>query len=287
MIVRGIGAGAGPTGLNVQVLPFDKRPDFDPAKMTPGKIVWYAKRIFATIYGSWDVSDHPCSIDAQSRALYLKPYGDPEYYPGGGGDHDIHVKITDSAGRPLAGAGLAFTSDGVGNLMPPNATVTRRDTEAPHGWGSLPIWAPSYPPDNLGPWAVTKLSEVSAADVIHGIGMWNGHHTSVFIHYEAIPWSEIQPGYATLADALHGEAQRHQVIHFNPGAALQAAADAAGFGINSEEFDLEFDGVRYRAQRSEKLRAEADGRVRVRVHYCRMDDWGRVMYEEWFANSRV
>ena len=72
-----------------------------------------------------------------------------------------------------------------------------------------------------------------------------------------------------------------------PAEDLDRAARAVVAALHSEEFDLAFNGVRYRAQRSEKLRIEADGRLRVRVHYCRMDDWGRVMYEEWFANSRV
>ena len=57
-----------------------------------------------------------------------------------------------------------------------------------------------------------------------------------------------------------------------PAEDLDRAARAVVAALHSEEFDLEFDGVRYRAQRSEKLRAEADGRMRVRVRYCRIGD---------------
>lgn len=79
---------------------------------------------------------------------------------------------------------------------------------------------------------------------------------------------------ATLAQALLAEADRRQVLHFNPQAALQKQVFADGFVPNSPEFDLTFDGVNYIGQRAENLRTGE-----VRVYHVRVGDWDAVAYE--------
>jgi hypothetical protein len=78
---------------------------------------------------------------------------------------------------------------------------------------------------------------------------------------------------ATLREALLAEAAKRQVIQFNPKAALQQRIFAEGLVPNSPEFEIEFDGVRYAAQRAEHL---ATGEVRV--YYVKIGDWGNVAY---------
>ena len=79
---------------------------------------------------------------------------------------------------------------------------------------------------------------------------------------------------ATLAQALLAEADRRQVLQFNPDAALQKHVFADGFVPNSPEFDLTFDGVKYIGQRAENLRTGE-----VRVYHVRVGDWDAVAYE--------
>lgn len=78
---------------------------------------------------------------------------------------------------------------------------------------------------------------------------------------------------ATLQSALLAEADRRQVIEFNPDAALQKRIFADDFVPNSPEFEVEFGDVRYVAQRAENL---ASGEVRV--YYARSGNWRYVQY---------
>ena len=82
------------------------------------------------------------------------------------------------------------------------------------------------------------------------------------------------PPAATLQEALLTEAERRQVIQFNPNASLQRRIFADGFVPNSPEFELEHGGVRYVGQRAENL---ASGEVRV--YYVRLGDWSNVAYQ--------
>ena len=82
-----------------------------------------------------------------------------------------------------------------------------------------------------------------------------------------------EPG-ETLEQALLAEAQRRQVIEFNPNAALQKQIFAAGFVPNSPEFELSHEGIAYVAQRTENLETGE-----VRVYYVPVGDWGNIAYE--------
>lgn len=82
-----------------------------------------------------------------------------------------------------------------------------------------------------------------------------------------------EPG-TTLAQAMLAEADRRQVIEFNPDAALQKRIFAEGFVPNSPEFDLTYQGAQYIGQRAENLQTGE-----VRVYHVRVGDWGNVAYE--------
>jgi hypothetical protein len=76
-----------------------------------------------------------------------------------------------------------------------------------------------------------------------------------------------------LAERLIAAAAEAQVIQFNPNAALQKRIFADGFVPNSPEFEIDFDDVRYVAQRAEHLKTG-----KVRVYYVPEGDWTRVSY---------
>ena len=79
----------------------------------------------------------------------------------------------------------------------------------------------------------------------------------------------------TLHEAILSEAERQQVMQFNPNAALQRMIFAAGYTPNSTEFEIEHDGTRYVAQRAEHLASGS-----VRVYYAKLGDWGNVKFIE-------
>ena len=83
--------------------------------------------------------------------------------------------------------------------------------------------------------------------------------------------SPVASGVPSAASDLLNEAERRQVIQFNPGAALQKRVFGDGFVPNSAEFRLTVGGVEYAGQRAEHL-----GSGRVRVYYVRVGDWGAV-----------
>ena len=78
-----------------------------------------------------------------------------------------------------------------------------------------------------------------------------------------------------LAQELLAAAEEAQVMQFNPSAALQKRIFADGLVPNSPEFEIDFDGVRYVAQRAEHL---ATGKVRV--YYVPKGNWSLVSYVE-------
>lgn len=297
-----IGRGAGPDGLNLQVIPFRERLDFDAAKMLPSSLVWLVRDVFTTHNGNWEVETQAAiksarvsqaerreeneavlagalfGIDQWARDAYLFPPSDARYCTEGGADHDILVCVQGPDGARLQHAGVAFASDGPAWLQPPTDPehVTVQDTKA-HGWCNVSMYASSlsYPPA-LGPWTVAKLSEVGASDLVTGMGLPWKWHVSTFIVYQAVRWDSLQPAYTSLDEALHGEAQAHQVIQFNPSAALQARVFSDGFAPNSSEFPLSFGGVDYVAQRAEHL---ATGECRA--YYCKVGHYDVVRFVEW------
>ncbi|MEZ4770898.1 MAG: hypothetical protein R2844_21080 [Caldilineales bacterium] len=90
---------------------------------------------------------------------------------------------------------------------------------------------------------------------------------------EPVPTPDPEPA-ETLEQALLAEAQRRQVIEFNPNAALQKQIFAAGFVPNSPEFELSHQGIAYVAQRAENLQTGE-----VRVYYVPVGDWGNIAYQ--------
>jgi len=110
-------------------------------------------------------------------------------------------------------------------------------------------------------------------------------------HTQVLGYSEVDPGVASnpagvdmevfragIADCLLqaelvAQAQAHQVIQFNPTAALQERIFAHDFVPNSGEFDMAVGNAVYRAQRAEHLQSGE-----VRVYYVRVPHWSNVEF---------
>jgi len=96
-----------------------------------------------------------------------------------------------------------------------------------------------------------------------------GHHS----YYVVFQRTSAGGGGQTLAAMLLAEGELHQVIQFNPDAALQKCIFADGFVPNSPEFALTIDGVNYICQRAEHM-----GSGEVRVYHVIVGDWGNVQF---------
>ena len=291
---------SGATTIGITVVPLEQRSDFDPARMRPDSLVWKAIAVFTTLGGSWEVDPEQrrqvaiqaenaaavieeeaggilFGIEQWARDAYLFPPDHPKYLTEGGAERNILVCVQGPDGERLAGAGVAFTSDGIQWLQPPGEdNVVLKNTKA-HGWGDVEMYASSIcRPPVPGPWSVTKLSEVNASDLVTGMGMPWLWHVSQFIVYRAMRWDEYQGQALTLFDALKSAAQAYQVLQLNPGAALQRHIFGSGEVPTSPEFDLAYGGVNYRCQRSEDL-----GTGMVACHFCVIPNWDQIDTVTW------
>jgi hypothetical protein len=275
---RRIGKGAGPDGLALTIIPIWDRSDFDASVMRPETEVSVVKDVWCTFNGDWNVKEEDrFGIDAWARQNppngYYRAPSDPLYNDDAGGDHHILMMVEDAAGVPCPGAGFAATSDGAWWLQPPvNTNHVIPLVAKAHGWANLGMYASSlsYPP-TPGPWSITRLGW---SEQIVGFGMPYKLHVSIFCVFKTVRWSDIQATtYPTLQAQVIDQADRHQLIQFNPTAALQKAIFAAGFVPNGPEFETVRDGVRFIAQRAEQL-----GTGEVRAYFVRVGDWGNVTY---------
>ncbi len=128
----------------------------------------------------------------------------------------------------------------------------------------------------FGPFYHAWVLSSAPSDCLSKTGMMGGtdHQGPMYGIWVLTPTA---PAYATLRDALLGEAAKHWAIELNPAASLQGAILATGvpaFCPTSAEFDVTFGGVDYVAQAAEHL-----GNGTVRVYYCPKSDYNRIRYE--------
>jgi N-acetyl-anhydromuramyl-L-alanine amidase AmpD len=132
---------------------------------------------------------------------------------------------------------------------------------------------------------VLALMKVRVAAACKRLGL---EYTRVLGHREIDPDRKSDPVgvssmddfRASIADLLLQEAlltasTTHQLMRFNPTASLQRQIFADHFAPNSDEFEVQFNGATYRAQRAEDL-----GTGKVRLYYCKVPDWWNVLYVE-------
>ena len=77
----------------------------------------------------------------------------------------------------------------------------------------------------------------------------------------------------SLEQILFAEADRRQAVAFNREAALQKRIFADGFVPSSPEFEVQFGGIRYLAQRAEQLTSGE-----VRAYYAELGRWDQIAY---------
>lgn len=247
--------------------------------------VFIIKNAFTTLNGSWEPSiepDNPYTIEQWARDAYLRPWDAPDVFDDAGGDHHLFFRFENADGSPRVMSGSKWAgrraqawTDGYDKLLDPgysNYMLAWPKTRS--GWGNYALFQHYYPGQGQqGPWCIKPFGP---AETAVGIGMPNNWHVSTFVIWTTVPrdeWEGQTPGYSSLKEALAKEAQKAQVIQFNPKAALQRAIFAANFVPNSPEFDLEYNRVAYRAQRAEHLRTGE-----VRVYFAMVGQWDIV---EW------
>lgn len=109
------------------------------------------------------------------------------------------------------------------------------------------------------------------SDAFWGAGLpWNRHVCFAVVFQRTI-YRAAPAG--TLDEVLLARGQEEQVIQFNPGASLQRRIFADGLVPNSPEFDVEFGGVSYVAQRAEHLQTGE-----VRIYYAPTANYNQVAF---------
>jgi hypothetical protein len=187
------------------------------------------------------------------------------------GKHTISVDIVDEQGRRLNGARVWHGW--------PTHRLPEYDerVQAAVFGAQLAEWALYADFDAWtvpGPYWVQPAD--GKADIFWGAGLpWKRHvcFTLVFQRtiYKADP---VLPPATTLAEALLVAGEAAQVMQLNKDASLQKVLFADGFVPTSPEFNVEFQGSSFVAQRAEHL-----GSGEVRVYYCQVGNWGDVRFE--------
>lgn len=227
---RRIAPGAGPQGLNLQILPLHERADFRASDMRPDDLVFVLVDLWTTFNGSWDVGAQPApyGVVQWARQDYLFPPSHPRYNPDGGGDHHLFGMTFDPLGNPYPEAGVVFAPNGAIHLQPPvdPGQVILRTPSGAHGFANIPIWnniptgvrsadmepepLPEPTPEELAIYA--ELSQRTAenieaqsipgwswakfgmADIVQGGGLPNNWHVSTFAVWRAMTWRDYSGG---------------------------------------------------------------------------------------------
>lgn len=193
------------------------------------------------------------------------------------------------------GPAVAKAQTGNGNLPTPNQPVAFSYPDPANPDPALPLLPVS--PHN---WTTRGVIQRTNGDGMTGFGLGNsyGGFYSMWV-VSSVPsdllthfgmkggtnhrgplhgvWllQPVEPTHTNLREALLWNAERSQVIQFNPTAAIQKRIFADGFVPNSPEFTLTYDGTHYVCQRAESLSTGM-----VRVYFAILDRWDHVFYEE-------
>jgi hypothetical protein len=172
--------------------------------------------------------------------------------------------------------GSNFMVDAAGDKTKPmqKPVEVRRLGEADLAEWLYPVVAPD------GTWAFTPAQndlvwEVRTVDAVKGID--SGWHRMDLRQRQMkleFRWTPVE--YASLQDAVRGEAEKHDVLSINPSAALCKAGAALGLWPTSNEFDFTYNGVAYRGQRFRDPASDA-----VTAIYCVVGDWANLQVESW------
>lgn len=164
--------------------------------------------------------------------------------------------------------GLAVEQDTIaadGRTSRPGATViVRRDED------TSPITETVS--DDTGWWHVEHLALVEGEQTVR-FRAQDGDEVSPVVSRQVTCTPAAAPPEKDLHTVLVEEGEAHQVIQFNPDAALQKRIFADGFVPNSPEFTVEHDETAYVAQRAEHLDTGD-----VRIYYVPVGDWSNVEY---------
>ncbi len=198
------------------------------------------------------------------------------------GQHNAFIDILDENGQPLRDPNLRAGWSWEGRQPGEDAPLQPLDKRLNEPAGNVPlfkgalleVWIsdPAAPSDH-----VTRLSTdhpdepTPDGDIFNSIG-----HHSYYVVFQRTPargGGGGGGGESTLERTLLAEGELHQVIQFNPDAALQKRIFADGFVPNSPEFALTFEGVPYICQRAEHM-----GTGEVRVYHVIVGDWGNVQF---------
>jgi len=167
--------------------------------------------------------------------------------------------------------GRNFMVDAAGNEVKPmqkEVEVRWHTEEDPANWIYPEVAADgtwSFTPAQItGYWLVRAVDPVRQID--------SGWHYIELDHQEMkmeFRWTPIQ--YASLPEALHDEAEKNDLLAVNPNAALCKAGAARGLWPTSNEFDLNYEGVAYRAQRFRNPKNDV-----ITVLFCVVGDWANI-----------
>lgn len=159
--------------LNLQVIPFEARPDKE--RFTSGPY-YRIKEVFTTREGSWEPGGTLLgSIDAWAPAEWWQG----AKWKGAGGARHSFIMVLDQQGNPIKGKGLYWFK---GPMTPDFDPSDKRDAWD-DGTENIPLYD-SYMPER-GERGSYSCSTVGRADVLKGVGLPGNTHVSTFVVFQA------------------------------------------------------------------------------------------------------
>lgn len=193
-------------GLNVQVIPWNKRADAHlwPEALNPTAYV--VKDLFSTHDGNWRYQGDARWTPPAWALEYVKnpAYGQPGYFDDAGGDHNLFAAVLGLDGQLKTGWTMVFGKQGVTLAALTSQTAWETHPTKASGWANVPYWELYYPDQGqVGPWAVWPFG---ASDIVVGGGLPYNNHVSMFAVYQEIarptaetPAPDEPPGVGSLA----------------------------------------------------------------------------------------
>jgi len=148
-----------------------------PAKVQPGQTYLRVEDFFTTRDGSWELSNKEGSVTDWARERYLKPYGSPDYFDDGGGDHHLFGGIYDlSTGKMQKTGKIHYYT------WTDNANQVDMPVKDKSGWANVianNLFYPDMDGDNTtgarGAWAWRPTTDLPYEEVRGGGLPFNWH----------------------------------------------------------------------------------------------------------------
>jgi len=276
--------------------PLHLRDDFDPSKMKPDTKVRVLVDVFSTKDGLWTVDGEKYSLPAWAENRYYIPtYQTCHNDDQGGATHLFFMLMTElpKNNDKLLCDEIHHGESGFSLTTDSGLTVFEK-AKPKSGWGNMFMNADSafYPGDGQkGTWTLTPFGY---SDVVHGLGLINRWHISIYCTFALMTWEEytntvLVPEFETLREKVIYWGDRLQALSLSPYTALVKKMmlplrecdnlTKPLYSAVSPEYKVAWKGVNYVCEKADQITG-FNTHSTPRYYYAPLNDVNNVDYFE-------